>query len=82
MGSVATGSKVILFAVLEFTSMEDCNRARDLLVPAIHHDLMYECEWDLQSSVFYYHHSQIHTHFSVIPPDRPERLDHYPTNAK
>lgn len=81
MSSIATGSKVVLFALLEFTSMEQCEKSREILLPVSHHGLIYECEWDLQSQVFYYQHSQIHAHFLEIPPSRPYIIE-YKTNAR
>ena len=39
MSSVATGTKVLLFALLEFNSFEDCNKAKEILTPLGHHGL-------------------------------------------
>jgi hypothetical protein len=82
MNSVATGTKVLLFVLMEFTSMEECNRSRELLMPVVHHDLIYQCEWHNHSSVFYMTHSERHVHFSEIPPSRPDNLYYYKTNAR
>ena len=82
MESVATGTKVLLFALLEFASFEECNRAKQLLAPFGHHSLIYECEWHNHSSVFYFTHSAKHKYYAEIPMSRPDRLYYYPTNAK
>lgn len=81
MSSVATGTKVLLFALLEFSSFEDCNKAREILTPLGHHGLIYECEHHNHSSVFYFHHSAKHKFYSRFPMKRPYIIE-FPTNAR
>ncbi len=81
MSSVATGTKVLLFALLEFNSFEQCNKAREILFPIGHHNLIYECQWHNHSSVFYFKHSEKHTFFSKPPLPRPKILE-YHTNVR
>tara|TARA_A100001515_G_C4495477_1_gene184794 strand:+ start:95 stop:340 length:246 start_codon:yes stop_codon:yes gene_type:complete len=81
MTSVATGTKVLLFAFLEFSSFEDCNKAREILAPLVHHDLIYQCEWHNHSSVFFFEHSAKHKFYSTKPHKKPHIID-FPTNAR
>ena len=53
MSSVATGTKVLLFAFLEFNSFDECNVALEYLKPYAHHDIIAECEWHNHSDVFF-----------------------------
>lgn len=71
MTSVVTGTKVLLFALLEFSSFEDCTKAREILAPLVHHDLIYQCEWHNHSSVFFFEHSAKHRFYSKKPLPRP-----------
>jgi hypothetical protein len=82
VSTVATGTKVLLFALLEFSSFEDCNKAKEILAPLGHHNLIYECQWHNHSDVFYFTHASKHEFYSRMPLRRPDRLYYYPTNAK
>ena len=74
MSTVATGTKVLLFALLEFNSFENCNKAKEILAPLGHHNLIYECQWHNHSDVFYFTHSERHVFFSTAPLSRPDNL--------
>ena len=82
MSTVATGTKVLLFALLEFSSFEDCNKAKEILAPLGHHNLIYECQWHNHSDVFYFTHASKHEFYSQMPLKRPDRHYYYPTNAR
>ena len=69
------GGTWVLFMVLEFTSIEDCQHIRTLLLPLDHMGLSYQCELDKDSTVFWLDHHQRHRQYVKIPLYRPRSIE-------
>ena len=72
MSSVATGTKVLLFAFLEFNSFDECNVALEYLKPYAHQEIIAECEWHNHSDIFFFTHAERHAFFAKEPLQRPQ----------